>query len=72
MGLVMRRGGLLAQGRPETSARCLIDNAQWPSACQQGTSVDAGTYATLGSGYRQLLGEMPHEPALFDPGHLAH
>ena len=56
----------------ETIAQCLIDNAQWPSAWEQGAGVDEDTYATLRTAYGHLMGEMPHDRALFDAGQLAY
>jgi len=55
-----------------TIAQCLIDNAPWPSVRQQGAGVDEDAYATLRAAYGQLLGEMPHERALFEPDQLVY
>ena len=54
----------------EALAQCLIDNANWANAFEEGVGIDEDTYATRRAAYGHLLGEMPHERAVFDPEQL--
>ena len=62
----------MSQSREQGLARCLIDNASWPSACQHVAGIDEDTYATLRSAYGHLMGEMPHDRTLLAVGQLAY